>query len=158
MTHFTAKVAERIPANRLIALGGINRDGNPEEGWETVYLILSRQGWIPDMVSTGELKKGEFVNVTLKNNPTWKVEAAANLPAGTLVQSTDDGRVKHYVPDDGNHVGYTTHSVEAGGVVTIVRKSGMMPQTQAEETGEAQVEVTAKPTKTKSKKNKKEDS
>src|SRR5690625_5257792 len=133
MTRFNAKVVEDIPAHRLIALGGINRDGNPEEGWETVYLILSDKGWIPDMVSTGNLNNGEIVSVTINNNPIWKVEAAADLPAGTLVQSTEDGRVKHYVPDDGNHIGYTTHSVKAGDVVTIVRKYGTMPLSQAGE-------------------------
>lgn len=133
MTQFTAKVVEDIPAHRLIALGGINRDGNPEEGWETVYLILSRKGWIPDMVSTESLNYGDFVTVTVKNNPIWRVEAAEDLPAGTLVQSTDDGRVKHYVPADGNHIGYTTHSVKSGDVVTIVRKYGEMPQNQEAE-------------------------
>lgn len=133
MTQFTAKVVEDIPAHRLIALGGINRDGNPEEGWDTVYLILSRKGWIPDMVSTKSLNYGDFVNVTIKNNPIWRVEAAEDLPAGTLVQSTDDGRVKHYVPADGNHIGYTTHSVKSGDVVTIVRKYGGMPQSQEAE-------------------------
>lgn len=146
MAHFNAKVVEDIPAHRLIALGGINRDGNPEEGWDTVYLILSRKGWIPDMISTRKLDNGEVVNVTINNNPIWKVEAAADLPAGTLVQSTDDGRVKHYVPDDGNHIGYTTHPVKSGDVVTIVRKYGMMPTTQTNEM-DAQIQATkaAKP-------------
>ena len=146
MAHFNAKVVEDIPAHRLISLGGINRDGNPEEGWDTVYLILSQKGWIPDMISTGKLDNGEVVNVTINNNPIWKVEAAADLPAGTLVQSTDDGRVKHYVPDDGNHIGYTTHSVKSGDVVTIVRKYGMMPTTQTNEM-DAQIQTTkaAKP-------------
>lgn len=133
MTQFTAKVVEDIPAHRLIALGGINRDGNPEEGWDTVYLILSRKGWIPDMVSTKNLNYGDFVNVTIKNNPIWRVEAAEDLPAGTLVQSTDDGRVKHYVPADGNHFGYTTHSVKKGDVVAIVRKYGGPSQSQEAE-------------------------
>ena len=148
MTQFTAKVVEDIPAHRLIALGGINRDGNPEEGWETVYLILSRKGWIPDMVSTESLNYGDFVTVTIKNNPIWRVEAAEDLPAGTLVQSTDDGRVKHYVPADGNHIGYTTHSVKSGDVVTVVRKYGTMPTTQTNEM-DIQIQTTkaAKPKK-----------
>src|SRR5690606_24226510 len=148
MTQFTAKVVEDIPAHRLIALGGINRDGNPEEGWDTVYLILSRKGWIPDMVSTKSLNYGDFVTVTIKNNPVWRVEAAEDLPAGTLVQSTDDGRVKHYVPADGNHIGYTTHSVKSGDVVEIVRKYGGMPPTQTNEM-DIQIQTTkaAKPKK-----------
>src|SRR5690625_4165653 len=134
MTTFEAKVTQGIPANRLIALGGINTEGNPEEGWETVYLILSKKGWIPDLVSTSDLENGSFVNVTIKNNPVWKVEASENLPAGTLVQCDDDGRVKHYRPEDGNHIGFTTHSVEEGEVVEIVRKYGTMPQNQVEAT------------------------
>ena len=132
MTTFEAKVTQDIPANRLIALGGVNTEGNPEEGWETVYLILSKKGWIPDLVSTSDLENGSFVNVTIKNNPVWKVEASEDLPAGTLVQCDDDGRVKHYRPEDGNHFGFTTHSVKAGEVVQIVRKYGHMPQNQVE--------------------------
>src|SRR5690625_6600813 len=43
-----------------------------------------------------------------------------------------EGRVKSYNPSQGNHIGYTTHEVEAGEVVSIVRKYGNMPQNQAE--------------------------
>ena len=132
MITFKAKVTQDIPANRLIGLGGINTEGDPEEGWETVYLILSKKGWIPDLVSTSDLEKGSVVNVTIKNNPVWKVESSEDLPAGTLVQCDDDGRVKHYRPEDGNHFGFTTHSVKAGEVVEIVRKYGQMPQKQEE--------------------------
>lgn len=130
MTTFKAKVVENIPANRLVGLGGVNAGGDPEEGWETVYLILSKKGWIPDLVSTSDLEKGSVVNVTIKNNPVWKVESSEDLPAGTLVQCDDDGRVKHYRPEDGNHFGFMTHSVKAGEVVEIVRKYGNMPQKQ----------------------------
>src|SRR5690625_4000806 len=148
MTTFEAKVTQDIPANRLIGFGGINAEGDPEEGWETVYLILSKKGWDPDLVSTSDLEKDSVVNVTIKNNPVWKVESSENLPAGTLVQCDDDGRVKHYRPEDGNHFGFTTHSVKAGEVVEIVRKYGAMPQSQTgttafeepvEETGEDDV-------------------
>src|SRR5690606_23292894 len=132
MTTFQAKVTQNIPANRLIGLGGINTEGDPEEGWETVYLILSKKGWVPDLVSTSDLEKGSIVNVNIKNNTVWKVEASEDLPAGTLVQCDDDGRVKHYRPEDGNHFGFTTHSVKAGEVVQIVRKYGQMPQNQVE--------------------------
>ena len=132
MAKFEAKVIQDIPANRLIALGGVNSEGDMEEGWETVYLKLSEKGWIPDLVSTSELEKGSFVNVTIKNNPIWRVEASEDLPAGTLAQCDEDGRVKHYRPEDGNHFGFTTHSVKAGEVVEIVRKYGTMPQTQAD--------------------------
>lgn len=130
MTTFKVKVIQDIPANRLIALGGVNSEGNPEEGWETVYLILSKKGWIPDLVSTSDLEKDSVVNVTIKNNPVWKVESSEDLPAGTAVQCDDDGRVKLYRPEDGNHFGFTTHSVKAGEVVEIVRKYGQMPQKQ----------------------------
>jgi len=132
MTKFKAKVTQDIPANRLVALGGINTEDNPEEGWETVYLIPSKRGWIPDLVSTSDLEKDSVVNVTIKNNPVWKVEASQNLPAGTLVQCDDDGRAKNYTPADGNHIGYTTHSAKEGEVVEVVRKYGNMPQNQVE--------------------------
>src|SRR5690625_1084216 len=132
MATIEAKVIEDIPANRLIALGGINSEGNPEEGWETIYLKTSELGWIPDMVTSLELKKDSFVDVSIKNNPIWKVEASQNLPAGTLVMCDVDGRVKSYTPSDGNHIGYTTHSVIEGEVVVIVRMYGGMPQTQVD--------------------------
>ena len=130
MTKFKGKVIENIPANRLVALGGINSEGNPEEGWETVYLILSKKGWLPDLVSISNLEKNSIEDVIIKNSPVWKVESSENLPAGTLVQCDEDGRVKHYRPEDGNHFGFTTHSVKAGEVVEIVRKYGRMPQKQ----------------------------
>lgn len=132
MATFKAKVIQDIPSNRLIALGGINSEDNPEEGWETVYLILSKKGWIPDLVSTSDLEKDEVVDVSIRNKPIWKVEASEDLPAGTLVQCDEDGRVKHYNPADGNHFGFTTHSVKSGEVVEIVRKYGSMPQNQME--------------------------
>src|SRR5690554_6940484 len=100
MTTFKAKVTQDIPANRLVGLGGINTEGNPDEGWQTVYLILSKKGWVSDLVSTRDLKEGDEVNVTIRNNPIWTIEAAENIPAGTLVQSTDDGRVKNYKVSD----------------------------------------------------------
>jgi len=132
MTTFEAKVIQDIPANRLLALGGINSDGDPNEGWETIYLKTSERGWIPDLVTNSELDKDTFVTVTIKNNPIWRVEASQRLPAGTLVMCDDDGRVKSYTPTQGNHIGYTTHAVEEGEVVEIVRKYGQMPQNQVE--------------------------
>jgi hypothetical protein len=132
MTTFEAKVLENIPANRLLALAGIDSDDNPEEGWETVYLKLSELGWIPDFVTNAELEEGSFVNVSVRDNPVWRVEAAQNLPAGTLVMCDEEGRVKDYRPNEGNHIGYTTHAAQAGEVVNIVRKYGQMPQNQTE--------------------------
>lgn len=132
MTKFEAKVIQDIPANRLLALGGINSEGNPEEGWETIYLKPSELGWIPDFVTSEDLEEGSVLNITIKNNPVWKVEASQNLPAGTLVMCDVDGRVKSYSPSQGNHIGYTTHSVKEGEVVELVRKYGGMTQEQAE--------------------------
>ena len=145
MTTFRAKVVEDIPANRLVGLGGVSRD--PEEGWDIPLLIHSGLGWIPDFVTSKELKAGEYVNVTIKDNPIWEVEAAEDLPAGTAVQCTDDGRVKHYVPADGNHIGCTIHAVKAGETVKFFRKYGTMPQSQAET-------LTMEVTKSKTKKKK----
>lgn len=130
MTTFRAKVVEDIPANRLVGLGGVHRDS--EEGWDIPLLILPGLGWIPDFVTSKELKAGEYVNVTIKDNPIWEVESSEDLPAGTAVQCTDDGRVKHYRPEDGNHIGCTIHAVKAGETVKFFRKYGTMPQSQAE--------------------------
>lgn len=151
MTNFKAKVVEDIPAHRLLGLGGINSGGDPEEGWETIYLIPSRLGWIPDFVTSKELKAGEFVNVTIKDNPIWEVEAAEDLPAGTAVQCTEDGRVKHYVPADGNHIGCTLHSVKAGEVVAFFRKYGTMPPSQEQVLAMTQVEKETKSKRTRKK-------
>jgi len=129
MTSFEAKVLENIPANRLLALAGV---GNDEDGWDTILLIPSKLGWIPDFVTSAELEEGSTVNIAVRDNPVWSVEAAENLPAGTLVMCDVDGRVKHYRPEEGNHIGYTTHSVTEGEVVSIVRKYGQMPQNQTE--------------------------
>ena len=130
MTTFQAKVVEDIPANRLVGLGGVHRD--PDEGWDIPLLIHSRLGWIPDFVTSKELKTGEYVTVAIKDNPIWEVEAAEDLRAGTAVQCTEDGRVKHYRPEDGNHIGCTIHSVKAGETVKFFRKYGTMPQSQAQ--------------------------
>lgn len=130
MATFRAKVVEDIPANRLLGLGGIHRD---PEGWDIPLLIPSKLGWIPDFVTSKELKAGEYVNVTIKDNPIWEVESAEDLPAGTAIQCTEDGRVKHYRPEDGNHIGCTIHAVKAGETVKFFRKYGTMPQSQENE-------------------------
>ena len=145
MATFRAKVVEDIPANRLIGLGGVSRD--PEEGWDIPLLIHSRLGWVPDFVTSKELKAGEYVTVSIKDRPIWEVEAAEDLPAGTAVQCTEDGRVKHYRPEDGNHIGCTIHAVKAGETVKFFRKYGTMPQSQAET-------LTMEVTKSKTKKKK----
>lgn len=132
MTSFKAKVLDDIPANRLVGLGGINRNDDPEEGWNTVYLVTPKLGQIPDLVATKMLEKDQEVNVTIRNNPVWHVEAAERLPAGTLVQCTDDGRVQNFKTSDGTYFGFTIESAEIGDVVPIVRKYGQMPQEQVE--------------------------
>jgi hypothetical protein len=132
MKTFEAKVLESIPANRLLALAGVEND---EDGWDTILLKPSELGWIPDFVTSAELEEGSMVNIVVRDNPVWSVEAAQNLPAGTLVMCDVDGRVKDYRPEEGNHIGYTTHSVTEGEVVSIVRKYGQMPQNQVQGMG-----------------------
>lgn len=135
MVILKAKVAENIPAHRLLVLGGINTMGDPDEGWETIYLKLSQHGWIPDFVTGVALEEGAEVTINVRNNPAWKVEAAQNLPAGTLVMCDDEGRVTSYRINEGSHFGYTTHSAKAGEVVEVVRKYGGMPQAQTDNGG-----------------------
>ena len=130
MTTFRAQVIQDIPANRLVALAGIGSVENRE--YDKIYLKKSELGWIPDFVTNVDLEEGQEVDVVIKNNPIWNVEAAQRLPAGTLVMCDEEGRVKSYNPSQGNHIGYTTHEVEAGEVVSIVRKYGNMPQSQVE--------------------------
>ena len=130
MITFRAQVIQDIPANRLVALAGIGSVENRE--YDKIYLKKSELGWIPDFVTNVDLKEGQEVDVVIKANPIWKVEAAQHLPAGTLVMCDEEGRVKTYRPEEGNHIGYTTHEVQAGEVVSIVRKYGSMPQRQVE--------------------------
>src|SRR5690625_798097 len=140
MTTFRAQVIQGIPANRLVALAGMGSVENRE--YDKIYLKKSELGWIPDFVTNVDLEEGQEVNVTIKNNPIWRVEASQRLPAGTLVMCDVDGRVKSYTPAQGNHIGYTTHAVEEGEVVEIVRKYGQMPQNQVEASAFSQPEAT----------------
>src|SRR5699024_5447905 len=124
---------------------------------DTIYLQTGKLGEVPDLVSTGDLEEGTETTVTIRNNPIWEVEAAQELPAGTLVQCDSDGRVKTYRPDDGSYVGFTTHSAEEGQTVSIVRKTGIMSQSQIETMSMQQQEkpkseTTKKKTSTKKKK------
>src|SRR5690554_1068535 len=128
MTSFRAQVIQDIPANRLVALAGMGSVENRE--YDKIYLKKSELGWILDFVTNVDLEEGQEVDVVIKNNPIWNVEAAQRLPAGTLVMCDEEGCVKSYNPSQGNHIGYTTHEVEAGEVVSIVRKYGNNPQNQ----------------------------
>src|SRR5690625_2088180 len=130
MTTFRAQVIQNIPANRLVALAGMGSVDNRE--YDKIYLKKSELGWIPDFVTSVDLEEGQEVDVVIKRNPIWNVESAQHLPAGTLVMCDGEARVKSYNPSQGNHIGYTTHEVEAGEVVSIVRKYGNMPQNQGE--------------------------
>src|SRR5690625_3336961 len=132
MKTFPEKGVKEDPANRLVALVGIGSVENRE--YDKIYLKKSELGWIPDFVTNVDLEEGQEVDVVIKNNPIWNVEAAQRLPAGTLVMCDEEGRVKSYNPAQGNHIGYTTHEVEAGEVVSIVRKYGNMTQKQVEAT------------------------
>src|SRR5690625_7970680 len=110
MTTFEAKAIMNIPANRLIAFGGINSNGDPEEGWETVYLQLSKKGWIPDLVTHVSIDKDDLVKVSVLNNPVWKAEGGQDLPTGTLVQCDDEGRINSYSVKKGSLIWWTLHS------------------------------------------------
>ena len=102
MTTFRAQVIQDIPANRLVALAGIGSVENRE--YDKIYLKKSELGWIPDFVTNVDLEEGQEVDVVIKANPIWKVEAAQRLPAGTLVMCDEEGRVKTYRPEEGNHI------------------------------------------------------
>src|SRR5690625_476347 len=130
MPNFRVQVIQNIPADRLVALGGIGSVENRE--YDTIYLKKSELGWIRDVVTNVDLEEGQEVDVVIKNNPVRKVEAAQRLPAATLVMCAEEGRARYYDPSQGNHIGYTTHEVQAGEVVSIVRKYGNMPQSQVE--------------------------
>lgn len=111
MTQFKAVVAADVPANRFLSRA------TTENG---VTLSVTPAGEKPDYRSTGPLKAGQEVNVTITNNPTWIIEAGGAIAIGDDVTVGADGRV--VTASGGNEVGYAITAAEAAGqLVTVVK-------------------------------------
>lgn len=111
MATFKASVTEDVKVRRLLSLVGGN--GIPE-------LSITEEGGSPDFVSTTELKADTEVNVTMKNNPVWLVEAGEDLTAGTYVDVGKDGVI---VASESGGIGFVAELVEEGDTAKLVRSS-----------------------------------
>lgn len=110
MSSFIALVTEDVQANRLLSLSGGN--GVPE-------ISITAAGGTPDFRSNGDIEADTKVNVTLKNNPVWDVEAGEDLSAGAYVEVGENGVI---VASDDTGIGYVAEAVEAGEVAKLIRK------------------------------------
>lgn len=125
MTKFTAVVYEDIPANRLIGLKGAYGEDDLDVG--KIYLKKAEKDWIPDMISTTNLKKGDTVQVSIVNSPVWEAELSKDTRPGTLISSDDDGKVcATNIRDFKRYVGYSIEGGKAGDVIKYVRKTGTL--------------------------------
>lgn len=111
MATFKASVKEDVKVRRLLSLVGGN--GIPE-------LSITEEGGSPEFVSTTELKADTEVDVSMKNNPVWSVEAGEDLSAGTYVEVGADGVI---VASDSSGIGYVAEAVKEGEIAKLVRSS-----------------------------------
>lgn len=111
MTSFIAEVTEDTPANCLLTKSITDKG---------TFLSITKQGEVPDFRTSGSLKEGETVTVTLRGNKTWQVIAGGDISAGDNVAVGQDGTV---VSSEDNSIGYASTSAEEGRLVQIVRTS-----------------------------------
>jgi len=110
MTRFKATVSEDIQANRLMVKS--NSKG-------IFGLSVAKSGDTPEFRSTGKLKEGQEVTVTVKDNISWDVEAGEDIDPGANVGVGEGGTVVA----SGDSFGYAVKSAKTGEVVEIVRVS-----------------------------------
>ena len=114
MKKFTANVVGDIPKNRLLIL--IN--GATEDD---VYIKLpSEVGNYVDFVSTEDLEDGQEVDVVIKNDAIWEVEAGSDITAGANVSADTDGRIIEHTTNP-IRVGYALHPGKKGDIIKMVR-------------------------------------
>ena len=111
MSSFEAIVTEDVQANRLLSMSGGN--GAP-------HISITEPGGSPDFVSTRELKENDVVDVAMKNNPVWDVEAGEDLSAGVYVE-VGEGGVIVTAEDEG--IGYVAEAIKEGDVAKLVRRA-----------------------------------
>lgn len=124
----TAVVYEDIPANRLIGLKGAGND--PELDDSKIYLKLAGKDWIPDMVSTRDLKAGEEITVEIKGSPVWRAELSKKTRPGTLVSCDGEGKIGWTNTQDHKfYCGFSLEGGEEGDVISFYRfKNGVVGQ------------------------------
>ncbi|OYD07588.1 hypothetical protein [Paludifilum halophilum] len=121
-----AIATEEIPKNRMIWLGG----GTPgEEGYaKNIHIKRAKPGGVPDFVSTRRIAPGEEILVEINDDDIWKVEAADEVYAGTVVTTAEDGKVKFFQIGDDWDVGVSLNYALPGETVYVYRrKHGVNP-------------------------------
>jgi len=110
MAKFKAIVSEDIEANRLMVKSR-NRG--------LFGLSVAQSGDTPEFRSTGKLKGGQEVTVTIKDAISWDVEAGEDITAGADVGVGEGGTVV----ESEDSFGYAIKSAKTGEVVEVVRVS-----------------------------------
>ena len=113
MEKITAIVEGNIPANRLLWIYGDN------EGRMKIGLPKERGNYV-DFVTNVELKDGQTVTVSIKNNPIWTAEAATKVEIGDNISVDTDGRVGSFTSSP-IRIGYALNSGEEGDLIRFVR-------------------------------------
>src|SRR5699024_7320771 len=108
MGSFKVIVTEKVEANRLLSLTGGN--GIPQ-------VSITPVGETPDFRSTGAIKADTEVNVTIKNNPIWQVEAGEDLSAGAYVEVGEGGVI---VESETEGIGYIAETVGEGELAQLI--------------------------------------
>ena len=121
-----ALAAEEIPNNRMIWLAGA---GSVEErDPKTIYIKCAEPVGVPDFVSTRRIAPGEEILVEINDDDIWKVEAAKEVYAGTVVTPVEDGKVKFFQIGDDWDVGVSLNYALPGETVYVYRrKHGVNP-------------------------------
>lgn len=110
MAKIKAKLAENVPANRLLT---------KSKGPNGITLAATPAGGKPDFRSTGTLVRDQEVIVTINQSPTWVIEAGGTIPAGSNVAAGAGGTV--VAADTG--FGYVVDAVTTGKLVTVIRNA-----------------------------------
>ncbi len=124
MVRFKVKLHQDVPANRMLQLY------RPKDDTDTVYLKLAERTAGPEFVAKRDLKKGEEVEVAVKDNAIWNVEAGEDIEAGVPVVSGPGGTVVRDIRGDARQayaIGYSISSAKKGEVIRIVRSYRSSP-------------------------------
>lgn len=114
MTKIKAVVSGDIPAHRLLWIYA------SEDGTEMRIGLPKERGNYVDFVSTGELKDGQEVVISISGNPIWTVEAATEINVGSNVSANVDGRIGQYTSSP-IRIGYALDAGTEGDLIRIVR-------------------------------------
>lgn len=118
MIKFKAKLHEDVPKNRMLQLY------RPKDDVDTVYLKLAEKTAGPEFVAKRDLEKGEEVEVTVKHNDIWAVEAGEDIEAGVPVVNGPGGTVVRDIRADDRQaysIGYSINSAKKGELAQVVR-------------------------------------